>query len=74
MPTFLFVLKAYGKGYDMTASNTRGLDLMTQRDPLKPYIPNHLCIVSTITIGCNLFVYFFEQVKLNSTGFLQVQG
>lgn len=74
VPTFLCVLKAYGKGYDMTASNTRGLDLMTQRGPLEPYIPNHLCIVSTITIRTNLIVYFFEQVKVNSTGFLQVQG
>lgn len=72
--TFLCVLKAYEKGYNMTASNTRGLDLMTQRGPLEPYTPNHLWIVSAITIGSNLIVYFLEQVKLNSTGFLQVQG
>lgn len=66
--TFLYVLKAYEKSYNMTASNTRGLDLMTQRGP------NHLCIVSAITVGSNLIVYFSEQVKVNSTGFFQVQG
>lgn len=47
---------------------------MTQRSPLEPYTPNHLYIVSAITIGSNLIVYFLEQVKVNSTGFLQVQG
>lgn len=51
----------------MTASNTRGLDLMTQRGPLEPYTPNDQCITFTITIGPNLIVYFFEQVKVNST-------
>ena len=41
MPMFLHGLQAYEKDYDMTASNTRGLDLMTQRGLLKPYTPNH---------------------------------
>lgn len=71
VPTFLYALEAYEKGYNMTASNTRGLDLMTQRGPLEP---NHLCIVYAITVGSNLIVYFLEQAKINSTGFLQVQG
>lgn len=71
VPTFLYALKAYEKGYNMTASNTRTLDLMTQRGPLEP---NHLCIVYVITVSSNLIVYFLEQVKVNATGFLQVQG
>lgn len=41
VPTFLHGLKAYEKDYNMTASNTRGLDLMTQIGPLEPYTPNH---------------------------------
>ena len=41
VPMFLHGLKANERDYGMTASNTRGLDLMTQRGPLEPYTPNH---------------------------------
>lgn len=35
-PTCLQGLKTYEKDYDLTASNTRGVDLMTQRVPFEP--------------------------------------
>lgn len=72
VPTFLHGLQTYEKDNDLAASNTRGLDLMTQRGPFEPCALNYQCTSSTV--GPNLIVYFFEQVKVNSTGLLEVQG